>query len=302
MNDQILSRLVAVQLESPVLIALYDRMDRLRYANAAFRSAFSLEAHETPSWEEIMRRNLGAGLGTVVGSMEFESWLTSTKSRRGKASFRAFEMDQVDGRWFWMTETVDADGWMLCLATDITQLRVGDRALRQAHDLALRASQTDDLTGVSSRRSMMTALEALNEAVAQGRAAPGCVCLLDLDFFKRINDSFGHQIGDQVLVEFARLVQTAMRRRDWFGRIGGEEFMLILPDTDLARAKFIVAGILEKVRKARPISEAPSLSYTCSGGIAEILPGGSVTDLYARADQALYMAKNAGRDRLEIAA
>jgi diguanylate cyclase (GGDEF)-like protein len=249
-----------------------------------------------------MRRNIGAGLGTIVGSMEFESWLTSTKSRRGKVSYRAFEMDQADGRWFWMTESVDPDGWMLCLATDITHLRVGDRALRQAHDLALRASQTDDLTGISSRRSMMSALETLNEDVAQGRVASGCICLLDLDLFKRINDSYGHQIGDRILVAFARLVQTAMRRHDRFGRIGGEEFMLIFPDTDLARAKLIVAGILAKVRKAQPIPDVPLLSYTCSGGITEILPGGSVTDLYARADRALYLAKNAGRDRLEIAA
>lgn len=302
MTDLILSRLVSVQLESPVLIALYDRSDRLRYANPAFQAAFALEPDETPLWEEIMRRNLGAGRGTIIGSAEFDAWLTSTKSRRGKTAFRAFEMDQVDGRWFWMTETVDADGWMLCIAADITQLRVGDRALRQAHDLALRASQTDDLTGISSRRSMMDALEALNDAVAEGRAAGGAICILDLDLFKRINDRFGHQIGDRILIEFARLVQTAMRRRDWFGRVGGEEFMLIFPDTDLAAAKFMVADILGKVRAARPIPEEPSLSYTCSAGIAEILPGGSATDLYARADRALYLAKHAGRDRLEVAA
>lgn len=301
MNDHIISKLIGVQLESPVLIALYDLTDRLRYANRAFRSTFALDEHETPSWEEIMRRNIGAGLGTIVGSMEFESWLTSTKSRRGKVSFRAFEMDQSDGRWFWMTETVDPDGWMLCIATDITHLRVGDRALRQARDLALRAAQTDDLTGISSRRAMMTALEALNDAVAEGRAGSGCVCLLDLDLFKRINDHFGHQIGDRVLIAFARLVQGAMRRHDRFGRIGGEEFMLILPDTSLAKAKLIVADILDMVRNARPIPDAPLLSYTCSGGIAEILPGGSITDLYARADRALYLAKNAGRDRLVAA-
>lgn len=302
MNDHIQSKLAGLQLETLVLIALYDRTDRLRYGNPAFRAAFALAPGETPLWEEIMRRNLGSGDGTVITAPDFEAWLVSTKSRRGKLPYRAFEMDQADGRWFWMTETVDAEGWMLCLATDISHLRVGDRELRQAHDFALRASQTDDLTGISSRRAMMTALETLAGRVTAGMAGRGCVCLLDLDLFKRVNDTFGHQVGDRILVAFSRLVQGALRRHDCFGRVGGEEFMLILPETDLPAARRMVDGLLAAVRRARPIAERPGLSCTCSAGIAEILPGQTVSEIYARADRALYLAKDGGRDRLEIAA
>jgi diguanylate cyclase (GGDEF)-like protein len=86
------------------------------------------------------------------------------------------------------------------------------------------------------------------------------------------------------------------------GRIGGEEFMLIMPRTSLAQAERVVGTILMKVREARPIQAVPSFSYTCSAGIADVRPGEIVSELYARADRALYRAKHAGRDRLEIAA
>ncbi|MCB8875077.1 sensor domain-containing diguanylate cyclase [Acidisoma silvae] len=301
MNDQSLKQFVALVEETPVLGAVYDGTDHLRYANAAFRSTFAVAADEMPFWDEIMRRNLRSGVGTVIKSADFESWLISTKSRRGKLPYRAFEMDLQDGRWFLMTETVNADGWMLCIATDITPLKTGRRELRQARDFALRASQTDELTGISSRRAMMGALEMLNEAVTEGRVAAGCLCILDLDLFKNVNDTFGHQIGDQVLVEFARLTQTATRRRDHFGRIGGEEFMLIFPDTSLEEATRVVERVLHIVRQARPIPVAPAFSCTCSAGIAAAIPGQTTGSLYARADLALYRAKHAGRDRLELA-
>jgi diguanylate cyclase (GGDEF)-like protein len=300
--NEISERLAELQEESAVLIALYDQDDRLRYANAAFRSTYALEPYETPLWAELMRRNTKAGLGTVIQAPDFEMWLISAQSRRGKLPFRAFETDVVDGRWFWMTETVQRDGWMLCIASDITAMKTSERDLRQDRDFALRASQTDELTGISNRRFMMAALE--NMVCRQGStvSVSGCVCIIDLDLFKRINDSYGHQVGDQVLIDFSRRVHPLVRRRDSFGRIGGEEFMLVLPDTALEHGKAIIDRILDMVRVARPIPATPDFSYTCSAGLAELRPGDTAEQLYARADEALYLAKVSGRDRLKIAA
>lgn len=299
---QISERLAELQQESAVLIALYDQDDRLQYANAAFRFTFALEPDDTPTWADLMRRNTKAGRGTIIRTADFEAWLISAQSRRGKLPFRAFETDVVDGRWFWMTETVQRDGWMLCIASDITHMKTSQRDLRQDRDFALKASQTDELTGISNRRFMMAALE--NMIVRQGAvtAISGCMCIIDLDFFKRINDSFGHQVGDRVLVDFARRVQPIVRRRDSFGRIGGEEFMLVLPDTTLEQGERIIDRVLELVRIARPLHEAPGFSYTCSAGLAEIRIGDTLQQLYARADEALYVAKQSGRDRLKIVA
>ena len=130
--------LLSLQADSLVLSAAYDEHDILRYANKSFRSAYHLEPDEQLSWGAIMRRNYEAGLGTVLTTDNFDDWLVSTQSRRGKVAFRAFETDLVDGRWLWMTETVQPNGWMLCIASDITQLRPDDRRLRQDRDLALR--------------------------------------------------------------------------------------------------------------------------------------------------------------------
>jgi diguanylate cyclase (GGDEF)-like protein len=298
--DSIIARLASLRSEMPVLVALYDPGDRLRYANQAFRATFAVATDETPSWEDIVRRNKQAGIGTIIQSHDFDAWVISTRSRRGKVPHRGFEMDLADGRWLWMTEITDAEGWMLCVASDITSIRPDERELRQARDFALRASQTDDLTGVANRRSMMAALGSLSDTIAGDASAIGCVCLIDLDRFKEINDSYGHQVGDDILVEFARFIQGIARRRDSFGRIGGEEFMLILPDTALAQACGMMDDMLGKLRATRLISSLPGLSVTCSVGIAEI-PGGDVRELYSRVDKALYGAKHGGRDRLEIA-
>ncbi len=120
--DDLASRLATLYETTPVPIAAYDPFDRLRFANAAFRGAFFIEKGEEPLWSEIMRRNFRLKRGTVLRTEDFEAWLVATQSRRGKLGFRAFETDLHDGRWLWMTETVQADGWMLCIASDVTSL------------------------------------------------------------------------------------------------------------------------------------------------------------------------------------
>lgn len=302
MMDNWSERLAALQSVSSVLVALYDEADRLQYANAAFRGAFALDETETPIWSELMRRNTAAGKGTIIRASDFETWLVSAQSRRGKLPFRAFETDLVDGRWLWMTETVDEHGWMLCIASDITHIRANERELRQDRDFAVRVSQTDELTNVSNRRFMMAALEALVVRDPKPHLTGGCVCIIDLDFFKRINDQHGHPAGDAVLIDFARRVQPLIRRRDSFGRIGGEEFMLILPDTTLSQAQMVIERILHAVRHARPLETDPAFSYTCSAGLVELCRGETAREVACRADVALYDAKQSGRDRLRVVA
>ncbi len=298
--DDIAARLASLRDDTAVFIGLYDQQDRLRYANRAFRAAFVLDETETPLWPDLMRRNHALGRGTVISVPDFEAWVVSAQSRRGKEPFRAFETDLVDGRWLWMTETVDRSGWMLCIANDITHLRADERALRQDRDFALKASQTDELTGISNRRYMMAQLEAMIRNQPAAGPASGCISILDIDFFKGINDLYGHQTGDEILLDFARRVHPIVRRHDCFGRIGGEEFMLIFPETTLAEGEWIIDRVLETVRTARPLLSVPLFSYTCSAGIAALEPGETAREIYSRADAALYDAKHSGRDRMAV--
>lgn len=274
-------------------ISVFDDQDRLRFANDAFRATFDLAADAHPTWAEIMRSNWLGTRGTAITSADFEKWLTSAQSRRGKEPFRGFEADMQDGKWFWMTETVGPNGWMLCIAVDISTLACADRDLRYDRDLALRASRTDELTGIANRRQVM---EKLDELISGN--AGGCIAVFDLDHFKSINDTLGHAGGDAVLIDFARRVSGAVRRTDSFGRIGGEEFLFVLPQTPIEKALALLECLRQDLRARSPVPERPDFRYTFSVGITEVTPGDSTHAALSRADSACYQAKKTGRDRI----
>jgi len=302
MSMNIDSQLVGLFDNTDTLVAAYDHFDRLRYANRAFRKTFFVEDGDEPTWAELMRRNRELGRGTVISTQDFEAWLISTTSRRGKTPFRAFETSLTDGRWLWMTEAVQSDGWMLCIATDVTSLRESGRTIRQDRDAALKVAYTDELTGVANRRYVTARIEDLIASSSLPGSKSGCVCILDLDNFKYINDGYGHHAGDDVLRDFSLRIQAQVRRSDCFGRVGGEEFVLVLPRTTADEAALIVERMLAAIRSSRPLSDRPEFTYSFSAGIAESHPGDKVNDLYDRADRALYAAKMAGRNRIHLAA
>ncbi len=140
------------------------------------------------------------------------------------------------------------------------------------------------------------------EIIARATAVPdnncGCLAILDLDNFKNINDRFGHAAGDIVLRDFAITIHGMVRRLDSMGRIGGEEFALVLPGACLPDAENIVERMLLQVRQSKPLSIDPAFGYTFSAGIAQARRGDTLDRLYERADKALYRAKLGGRNRI----
>lgn len=286
---------------NPQLVALFDDADVLRYANPAFRAAFALAPDAQPNWQTMMRDCYRQRRGSLVKTKDFEAWLASATARRGKQAFRSFEADLYDGRWIWMSETVDEQHWMLCVASDITPLKQDGRELRQARDLALRAAQTDSLTGLSNRGHVLGLLDQFLAEYRDGDESLSVV-LLDLDFFKRINDCQGHAVGDRVIRDFAQLLQSNCRRVDACGRVGGEEFLLLLVGVDELDAAQVVERLLAQVRASRPLIEQPAFGYTASAGMALWRSGEAASSLLKRADEALYDAKSAGRDQLVLAA
>jgi diguanylate cyclase (GGDEF)-like protein len=198
-----------------------------------------------------------------------------------------------------MTEAVQKNGWMLCIASDITSLRAHGRTVRQDRDQAIKASYTDELTGVANRRFVMARVDDMLAAAEHGNN--GCLAVFDIDNFKHINDRLGHHAGDVVLRDFAHRIHQNVRRNDCFGRVGGEEFLLVMPATGPEDAIAMVECMLTVIRFSRPLPESPDFSYTCSAGIAACAPSDSASDLYRRADRALYAAKLSGRDRVRAA-
>jgi diguanylate cyclase (GGDEF)-like protein len=186
----------------------------------------------------------------------------------------------------WVIMAIIASGLVIAL---LTYLLVEN--LRYRKQLVLLAN-LDSLTGLPNRgRTATVATQALEAALADQK--PLCLGLLDLDRFKMLNDQLGHATGDRVLKEFAKIASASIRSTDTLGRWGGEEFLLILPNTTLDTA----VQIVERIRQRVGLIHVEAMRVSISAGLAT--NGGddlSLDEILARADVALYKAKNSGRD------
>jgi diguanylate cyclase (GGDEF)-like protein len=166
------------------------------------------------------------------------------------------------------------------------------------HDIVQRQAITDDLTGLVNRRRFIEALDAEVER-ARTFGSPLTIVLADLDNFKQVNDEFGHHGGDVVLRAFADLIRSHVRDVDVSGRIGGEEFAILLPETDGAGASRVAERMRRSLNEVSiPLSDGASIHVFSSFGVAELTPGQSGDDLLRAADAALYRAKDEGKNRV----
>lgn len=175
--------------------------------------------------------------------------------------------------------------------TDITQTKLLEAELRQL-------ATTDAMTGLANRHYFLRQMELEMERFYRAPRNNGLL-MLDLDHFKHINDGYGHAAGDQVLRDFAARIQRHLRSVDLFGRMGGEEFCIFLPDTDLAGATALAERLCQAVAREPARVEEASIAYTVSIGVSDFRPTDqSFAAILARSDKALYQAKNDGRNRV----
>ena len=187
---------------------------------------------------------------------------------------------------------------LVSVAATETRARLADsrRKLADTLEQVQRLSSRDELTRALNRRSLVAALERERNR-AERSGAPFCIAMIDLDHFKRINDSHGHAAGDAVLRAFSAAVHDTMRATDAFGRYGGEEFLLILVGTGKREAFEAVERVRTAVAARDWRAVVPDSAVTMSAGVAEFRKGDPIEQLLHRADQALYQAKHAGRNR-----
>jgi two-component system, cell cycle response regulator len=178
-------------------------------------------------------------------------------------------------------------------------LRTRERELQEMNERLLRISQTDGLTEVANRRALETKLDEM-WAHSQRLHEPLSIVMCDIDKFKSVNDTYGHQVGDIVLKDFACLLKEAVREIDRIGRYGGEEFLLLLPGTPLDSAVTFAERLREIVKEHTFSFEGGTLTRTMSCGVAA-WPHPEIRDqeaLLKAADDALYVAKESGRDKV----
>lgn len=167
---------------------------------------------------------------------------------------------------------------------------LGD-ALLQVRDMAIR----DELTGLYNRRHIMDVLSQ-QQALAEAGSYRFALCFVDLDHFKRINDRYGHGVGDAVLRRFGQLARQCLREADYIGRLGGEEFVLVVTQADLAGAARLAERLQQQFRHSLFDDLTPGFGPTLSVGVAGYRPDEALSTTLARADACLYQAKAQGRD------
>jgi diguanylate cyclase (GGDEF)-like protein len=251
---------------------------------------------------EVVTEATGARGGELIQGGEEIGWFGDVNAGKPEEFVLGMEEDAVDRttlllyppRRGFRKETRTLAEWLASQAgIALENARLHERVQQQA--------TTDELTGLVNRRRFLEALETELER-ARLFETPLSLVLADLDDFKRVNDAHGHLAGDDALRTFGDLLQAHLRVVDVAGRLGGEEFAVLLPETDLEEATLVA----DRMRAA--LSEAPlrlsggvRISLTASFGIAELAPGQSGQQLVSRADAALYAAKAAGKNRVNIA-
>jgi two-component system cell cycle response regulator len=299
------------------ILVVEDRPESVAWFKGALQDTNEISAVD--SFEEAVVRVRGGDYDLIVVSLGLRSFdglrlcsqlrslpegrnvpilvLVSDGDRR-KLN-QALEMGVND----YLTRPIDKNELMARVRTNLRKKLYADR-LRHNVQLSLEMAITDQLTGLHNRRYMSRHLDTLVSG-AQKSGKPLAFLILDIDHFKAVNDTHGHDIGDEVLHEFANRISANVRGIDLACRFGGEEFVVVMPDTDMDFASS-VAERLRKSVETNPfvISRAPGkLNITISIGIAASLRQGDTAEaLLHRADQALYRAKREGRNRVILAA
>jgi len=300
-------------LDAHAIVSIADPQGRITYVNDKFCaiSQFSREelmgndhrivnsAHHAPEFFQEMWRTIASG----------QVWQGEVRNRR------------KDGGHYWVSTTIlpfmDTQGrpqQYVSVRTDITAIKEAEEMLesnqerleelvaQRTAELAereaafQRLSETDMLTGVANRRKFDETLAA-EISRAQRHGSPLTLVMLDIDHFKSLNDRYGHQTGDAVLVEFARIIATHIRAHDFFARWGGEEFAILATHANAEETRQF-ADKLRILVADHPFAGVGQV--TVSMGVSVYQPDETVDALLARADRALYAAKAGGRNRVEV--
>ncbi|WP_068828987.1 GGDEF domain-containing protein [Pseudomonas sp. BMS12] len=270
----------------------------------AFDWAQQQIVYVSPAYERVFGRSaalLLADYGEWRNSiypddMEYAEQSLRSVLQAGAVEQREYRIIRSDGQVRWLSDKCFVSpptlfggrALVVGIAEDITEKKVMQSELQ-------RLATRDVLTGASNRRHFFErAGELYDEARASGQ--PLSFLLLDIDDFKKINDSHGHQVGDRVLQRVAHCGAYVVRRDDLFGRIGGEEFAAVFPACDLEQAQLVAQRLQREVQRLQFPDGDESFGVTISQGLTCLGEGDSLDDLYGRADAAMYRAKRQGKD------
>lgn len=281
-------------------VGLYNKDDKLVYCNDAMGALFGLPAKEAlnKSFYELCSGSFNNLKGVNIESTNLEAWMSHALAKRRSCQFRTFETDTHEGKWFLVTEQVVHQDYLYVYITDITEKKASEQALKLMSEQFQKLATTDYLTGINNRRYFYEKAEAeFNRSKRKSQTFS--IMVFDLDNFKHINDKYGHAAGDNVLKAFVLNVQPYRRNYDTFARIGGEEFALLLPNTNKHNANLIAERIRASIEDLVISFEDLLINVTVSIGVTENNSEmKSIDKIMENADKCLYHAKCNGRNQV----
>jgi diguanylate cyclase (GGDEF)-like protein/PAS domain S-box-containing protein len=281
-------------------IVVFDQNLNLVFCNEQYRSIFAMTADlRVPGTHAAAILHASISRGEMIGiPTNVDAWIEAALSRLLQPGTMHFSL--ANGRWIESRTSPSTDGGCIVICSDITKSKQDAQALNELNQRLAELAETDGLTGLLNRRAFdVVATEAVDR-VDRGDG-PLSLLLLDVDRFKAFNDAYGHPAGDDCLRAVADCVRAVVRRQsDRSARYGGEEMVLILPNTSEVDAIAMAFDLRERIRSLR-IAHAGSEKgiVTASIGVATLTNGSGGLDaarLVGRADEALYVAKASGRD------
>jgi diguanylate cyclase (GGDEF)-like protein len=270
---------------------LYDKDDRLVICNERYREIYAESAdYIVPgaTFEEIIRKGVENGqYPDAIGNEE--AWIAQRIEMHQNPG-EPIEQHLPGDTWLRVQERRTSEGGLVGFRFDITELKRQEREL-------IRLAWTDSLTDAMNRHRFMD-LAGKEVERARRRNSELSLLLLDADHFKQINDKYGHAAGDAILKGLVERWTRSLRSHDLIGRIGGEEFSIVLPDANAANAMCMAERLRKEIAELPFAFEGQLLRVTVSIGVATLAAGEDLPALMQRADKALYRAKEAGRDEV----
>lgn len=301
-SDQLLLSLFA---QTGDAICVFDANNKLIHYNQAWLRLVQIPEvtlHHI-DFDEMIRYCHRHHVGLKIDGDDLDAWLSRAHQKRRSLTNRLFEVDTLDGRFWLCSEYTNPDGVLLAHFAEISKQKLLEFNLKKQQDELTWLAMTDQLTQVYNRHGLFSKVhDSMQQCHLQQRNYS--FFLIDVDFFKEINDNFGHTCGDEALSAIASALKGQLRNQDLLGRIGGEEFAILLTEVSASQANHIGERLCHAVAQLPPVSPKQRQPLTISVGVVHHQAGEQIRDfnaLYKTADQALYQAKHQGRNQMVVA-
>jgi len=280
-------------------ISVFGPDDTIMFSNQTFASLYNLTVPEINGqlWQHCVKQSFDKKVGLQYDTKNIDDWLDKANQLRRSGIQRTFEINTLDNRWFLCNETTNEQGYIVFHGIENTRSKQLEIELKNTGEKLKKLASTDSLTGLYNRRYFFMRLK---DEISRFQRSDKfiSVIMLDLDYFKKINDQHGHNSGDEVLINFAKVIKKLIRPYDIAARMGGEEFAIILPNTNMQEGQMVAERIRQTIEAMSFEYIATNLKVTVSIGGMTSNTEHNASKFTLKSDNALYRAKNNGRNQV----